>query len=77
MTDFHIIFLMLKNISLFFSFNSEFHYGPDKSEQSEDTAANEIDTGEVKVPSTPPKSSFQKLAPSESRYTLLPKKDEL
>lgn len=46
----------------------EFHYGP------EDTAdeANEVD--QVKV-TTPPESTFKKLAPSKNRYTLL--RDEL
>ncbi|XP_046414043.1 endoplasmic reticulum resident protein 44 isoform X2 [Neodiprion fabricii] len=49
----------------------EFHYGPDQSEQ-EDT--NQI-SGQVKVPTTPPESTFKKLAPSKNRYTLL--RDEL
>ncbi|XP_046469730.1 endoplasmic reticulum resident protein 44 isoform X1 [Neodiprion pinetum] len=49
----------------------EFHYGPDQSDQ-EDT--NQI-SGQVKVPTTPPESTFKKLAPSKNRYTLL--RDEL
>lgn len=49
-------------------FFSEFHYGPESS--SEDSQ-NDVE------PKTapPPKSAFQKLAPSSNRYTLL--RDEL
>ncbi|XP_055434628.1 endoplasmic reticulum resident protein 44 isoform X1 [Bubalus kerabau] len=48
----------------------EFHHGPDPT----DTAPGE----EVQdVASSPPESSFQKLAPSEYRYTLLRDRDEL
>ncbi|CAH0720693.1 unnamed protein product, partial [Brenthis ino] len=43
----------------------EFHYGPDTSQ---------VITSDVKV-TTPPESSFKKLAPSKNRYTLL--RDEL
>lgn len=50
----------------------EFHYGPD-------TSSNELpqvgQIGQIKVPTTPPESTFKKLAPSKNRYTLL--KDEL
>ncbi|XP_060824183.1 endoplasmic reticulum resident protein 44 isoform X2 [Bombus pascuorum] len=48
----------------------EFHYGPDPS-------SNEVPqiVGQIKVPTTPPESTFKKLAPSKNRYTLL--KDEL
>ncbi|XP_017875303.1 endoplasmic reticulum resident protein 44 isoform X2 [Ceratina calcarata] len=48
----------------------EFHYGPD-------TSSNELPqvVGQIKVPTTPPESTFKKLAPSKNRYTLL--KDEL
>ncbi|XP_068980899.1 endoplasmic reticulum resident protein 44 isoform X2 [Bombus flavifrons] len=48
----------------------EFHYGPDPS-------SNEVPQviGQIKVPTTPPESTFKKLAPSKNRYTLL--KDEL
>ncbi|KAJ8940497.1 hypothetical protein NQ318_004436 [Aromia moschata] len=42
----------------------EFHYGPDQDEETE------------KNPTTPPESTFKKLAPSKNRYTLL-SKDEL
>lgn len=49
----------------------EFHYGPDQSEQED----NQIN-GQVKVPTTPPESTFKKLAPSKNRYTLLAR-DEL
>lgn len=46
----------------------EFHYGPDpETEQPSD--------GSPKQPTTPPESTFKKLAPSRNRYTLL--KDEL
>ncbi|XP_012262959.1 endoplasmic reticulum resident protein 44 isoform X2 [Athalia rosae] len=48
----------------------EFHYGPDQSEQED----NQI-SGQVKVPTMPPESTFKKLAPSKNRYTLL--RDEL
>lgn len=43
----------------------EFHYGPDSD--------NEDNGG--KQPTTPPESTFKKLAPSKNRYTLL--RDEL
>ncbi|XP_971182.2 endoplasmic reticulum resident protein 44 [Tribolium castaneum] len=43
----------------------EFHYGPDSDELS----------SSQKAPTTPPESTFKKLAPSKNRYTLL--KDEL
>lgn len=47
----------------------EFHYGPDESEPSSETAdATERSTN-------PPESTFKKLAPSKNRYTLL--RDEL
>lgn len=42
----------------------EFHYGPDTTE----------DVGQNQ-PTTPPESTFKKLAPSKNRYTLL--RDEL
>ncbi|XP_029598963.1 endoplasmic reticulum resident protein 44 [Salmo trutta] len=48
----------------------EFHHGPDPTDS---TPGQEI--GEVA--SNPPESSFQKLAPSETRYTLLRDRDEL
>jgi endoplasmic reticulum resident protein 44 len=48
----------------------EFHYGP---EPATDTP-NEIEAG-TKKPTTPPESTFKKLAPSKNRYTLL--RDEL
>ncbi|XP_017788910.1 PREDICTED: endoplasmic reticulum resident protein 44 isoform X2 [Habropoda laboriosa] len=48
----------------------EFHYGPNPNSYE----APQI-VGEVKVPTTPPESTFKKLAPSKNRYTLL--KDEL
>ncbi|XP_034178149.1 endoplasmic reticulum protein 44 [Osmia lignaria lignaria] len=48
----------------------EFHYGPEPS-------TNEVPqiVGQIKVPTTPPESTFKKLAPSKNRYTLL--RDEL
>ncbi|XP_076388695.1 endoplasmic reticulum protein 44 isoform X3 [Megachile rotundata] len=48
----------------------EFHYGPEPS-------TNEVlqIVGQIKVPTTPPESTFKKLAPSKNRYTLL--RDEL
>lgn len=48
----------------------EFHYGPQPS-------TNEVPqiVGQIKVPTTPPESTFKKLAPSKNRYTLL--RDEL
>ncbi|XP_018562214.1 endoplasmic reticulum resident protein 44 [Anoplophora glabripennis] len=42
----------------------EFHYGPDTDSDTEN------------IPTTPPESTFRKLAPSKNRYTLL-SKDEL
>lgn len=47
----------------------EFHHGPD-------SPSFELQiTGHVKVPTTPPESTFKNLAPSKNRYTLL--RDEL
>ncbi|XP_060084481.1 endoplasmic reticulum resident protein 44-like [Ylistrum balloti] len=66
----------------------EFHHGPDPTTTPEpDTKEEEVQTdhiphdknekdGEVKSPTSPPESTFRKLAPSENRYTLL-HKDEL
>ncbi|CAK9812388.1 Endoplasmic reticulum resident protein 44 [Anthophora plagiata] len=48
----------------------EFHYGPDPSSYELTQVV-----GQVKVPTSPPESTFKKLAPSKKRYTLL--KDEL
>ncbi|CAK9819416.1 Endoplasmic reticulum resident protein 44 [Anthophora quadrimaculata] len=48
----------------------EFHYGSDPSSYE----ATQV-VGHVKVPTSPPESTFKKLAPSKKRYTLL--KDEL
>ncbi|KAF2896610.1 hypothetical protein ILUMI_09566 [Ignelater luminosus] len=48
----------------------EFHYGPDADSQEEAKH-----TKSLKQPTTPPESTFKKLAPSKNRYTLL--KDEL
>ncbi|XP_015437683.1 PREDICTED: endoplasmic reticulum resident protein 44 [Dufourea novaeangliae] len=48
----------------------EFHYGPD----SRNNELPQI-VGQIKVPTTPPESTFKKLAPSKNRYTLL--RDEL
>lgn len=45
----------------------EFHYGPEQPNQDE--------IQQVKTPTTPPESTFIKLAPSKNRYTLL--RDEL
>lgn len=50
----------------------EFHHGPDPT----DSTPGQEETGEVA--SSPPDSSFQKLAPSETRYTILSRdRDEL
>ncbi|XP_056141623.1 endoplasmic reticulum resident protein 44 [Lampris incognitus] len=50
----------------------EFHHGPDPT----DSTPGQEDTGELA--SNPPESSFQKLAPSETRYTILSRdRDEL
>ncbi|CAL9705798.1 unnamed protein product [Knipowitschia caucasica] len=49
----------------------EFHHGPDPTES---TPGQEVE----EVASNPPESSFQKLAPSETRYTILSRdRDEL
>ncbi|XP_021927499.1 endoplasmic reticulum resident protein 44 isoform X2 [Zootermopsis nevadensis] len=48
----------------------EFHYGPEPVTNT----PNEIEGGNKK-PTTPPESTFKKLAPSKNRYTLL--RDEL
>lgn len=48
----------------------EFHYGPDPELDPMQLIA---DQG--KIPTTPPESTFKKLAPSKNRYTLL--RDEL
>ncbi|TMS11063.1 Endoplasmic reticulum resident protein 44 [Larimichthys crocea] len=51
----------------------EFHHGPDPTDS---TPGQEETAGEVA--SSPPESSFQKLAPSETRYTILSRdRDEL
>lgn len=51
----------------------EFHHGPDPT----DTTPGQEETG-GEVASSPPESSFQKLAPSETRYTILRRdRDEL
>lgn len=51
----------------------EFHHGPDPTDS---TPGQEETVGEVA--SSPPESSFQKLAPSETRYTILRRdRDEL
>lgn len=43
----------------------EFHYGPDTDSNTENQ------------PTTPPESTFKKLAPSKNRYTILSPRDEL
>lgn len=48
----------------------EFHYGPDTDSEEPQTQS-----AKIKSPTTPPESTFKKLAPSKNRYTLL--KDEL
>lgn len=48
----------------------EFHYGPDSKIEDSLQAI-----GQGKIPTTPPESTFKKLAPSKNRYTLL--RDEL
>uniref|UniRef100_A0A667WMS5 Endoplasmic reticulum protein 44 n=1 Tax=Myripristis murdjan TaxID=586833 RepID=A0A667WMS5_9TELE len=51
----------------------EFHHGPDPT----DSTPGQEETG-GEVASSPPESSFQKLAPSETRYTILSRdRDEL
>lgn len=49
----------------------EFHHGPDPTDSTPGQEENR------EVASNPPESSFQKLAPSETRYTLLRDRDEL
>lgn len=49
----------------------EFHYGPDTP--TENTV--ELIGSDEKKPTSPPESTFKKLAPSKNRYTLL--RDEL
>lgn len=49
----------------------EFHHGPDPTDSTPGQEENK------EVASNPPESSFQKLAPSETRYTLLRDRDEL
>jgi endoplasmic reticulum resident protein 44 len=50
----------------------EFHYGPEDPAPAEIIDANNI---VIKKKTTPPESTFKKLAPSKNRYTLL--RDEL
>lgn len=50
----------------------EFHYGPDTPTEN---TVNLIEGNVDKKPTTPPESTFKKLAPSKNRYTLL--RDEL
>ncbi|TKS82019.1 Endoplasmic reticulum resident protein 44 [Collichthys lucidus] len=55
------------------NYTENFHHGPDPTDS---TPAQEETAGEVA--SSPPESSFQKLAPSETRYTILSRdRDEL
>ncbi|XP_011498407.1 PREDICTED: endoplasmic reticulum resident protein 44 isoform X2 [Ceratosolen solmsi marchali] len=49
--------------------HKEFHYGPSYNDVPQ------LDSVPVKVPTSPPESTFKKLAPSKNRYTLL--RDEL
>lgn len=49
----------------------EFHYGPDVTQND----IPQVTGKQVKTPTTPPESTFKKLAPSKNRYTLL--RDEL
>ncbi|KAM9436694.1 endoplasmic reticulum resident protein 44 [Clarias gariepinus] len=49
----------------------EFHHGPDPTDSTPGQEENK------EVASNPPESSFQKLAPSENRYTILRDRDEL
>ncbi|KAB7503072.1 Endoplasmic reticulum resident protein 44 [Armadillidium nasatum] len=55
----------------------EFHYGPDPDtpEESKEDEGEKTSEEPSKKPTTPPESTFKKLAPSKNRYTLL--KDEL
>lgn len=66
------------NIFIFTSCR-EFHYGPEESEASETNEVKEEgaegEVGEEVKVTTPPESTFKKLAPSKNRYTLL--RDEL
>nr|KAF6433332.1 endoplasmic reticulum protein 44 [Molossus molossus] len=48
----------------------EFHHGPDPTDTAQGQEVQDVG-------SSPPESSFQKLAPSEYRYTLLRDRDEL
>lgn len=50
----------------------DFHYRPDPSDNR---ISSPSEPDKVKGPTTPPESTFKKLAPSKNRYTLL--KDEL
>ena len=54
----------------------EFHFGPDNGSPMEviQLSLGDIQIGDNKQ-TTPPESTFKKLAPSKNRYTLL--KDEL
>jgi len=65
----------------------EFHHGPDKTEEPQEEKEPTSDGGHInkdeegdadikpKAPTTPPESTFKKLAPSKDRYTIL--RDEL
>ncbi|XP_052813367.1 endoplasmic reticulum resident protein 44-like isoform X2 [Mya arenaria] len=64
----------------------EFHHGPDptkvpalpnKEEIKGDHIPHEENAEKVEQPTSPPESSFVKLAPSENRYTILRHRDEL
>lgn len=54
-----------------YTLRREFHYGP---EESDNEVKTDDEAEQVKV-TTPPESTFKKLAPSKNRYTLL--RDEL
>ncbi|EDV26329.1 uncharacterized protein TRIADDRAFT_37324 [Trichoplax adhaerens] len=56
----------------------EFHHGPDPTKPNPSDAASESSNKDsTKEVSTPPKSQFAKLSPSDQRYSLLGQRDEL
>ena len=73
----HFTFAEFLSIVSFFQ-NREFHYGPDKNEETNEVVPQTPEEAlkQAKTPTQPPESTFKKLAPSANRYTLL-SRDEL
>jgi endoplasmic reticulum resident protein 44 len=65
------IFFLISKISF-----SEFHYGPDETQNKEEESPHVQQIDSHKRGTQPPESTFKKLGPSKQRYTILTR-DEL